>query len=403
MEPVKIGIVGISGFAQQHLKAITFCEEAGLASLEAVTVRPGDRNVPEFSLVDERGLRLYADSEEMFTAEKGRLDLIALPVGIGFHAPLALAALKAGFHVMCEKPAAGTLDEALQMKKAWEESGRILAIGFQNIFTPSIQRIKQIRLDRILGELKEARTTVSWPRNSDYYGRNGWAGRLTDRGKRINDSPMQNANAHHLQNMLYVAGASRGESATPVALYGEQYRVQPIESADTQFVRLETAEGPVLQFSATHACRENRHPKTEFIFRRGRILWEEGRTRVFLSTKESEICVETFDNGETPIHNRVFWDVCVAIREGRQPLSTIGNAWQQVLCVEKLFESVPIVTVGDPHKEILREGKTENHLIPAISDLQEKMFRQGVGFAEAGAPWVKPGRTVAIELSGPNL
>jgi predicted dehydrogenase len=393
MDKVRIGLVGISGFAKQHIIGIGYSESVGIASLEAVVVRPQDRDVEEFSLVKERGLRLYADYREMFEAEKDRLDLIALPVGIGFHAEMSIAALKSGFNVMCEKPAAGTMDEILAMRKAREETGKVLAIGFQNIYSPSIQRIKQIALNGTLGRLLEVRSFVSWPRDSHYYGRNNWAGKLQAGGKPIYDSPVQNATAHYLQNMLYVAGQSKHESANPVTLYGENYRAQPIESADTQFLRVETAEGLVIQFSTTHATNTNTEPMADYLFERGRIRWEMGDSRVYLIRHGEEELIETFDNGLMSIDVMVFLGVCSAILKGEQPLSTIENSYQQVLCVNKLFENCPIHTMGEEFIEIeTGSGGGENYHVPGMAALQEKMFKKGLSFSETGESWAIAGK-----------
>jgi predicted dehydrogenase len=66
------------------------------------------------------------------------------------HREISIASLKAGKHVLCEKPAARTLSEALEMQKAQHETGKILNIGVVNRFKSSVNAIKQ-RVDA--GEL----------------------------------------------------------------------------------------------------------------------------------------------------------------------------------------------------------------------------------------------------------
>lgn len=60
------------------------------------------------------------------------------------HAVIAIDALKAGKHVLCEKPAARTYQEALTMQQAQHESGKILNIGVVNRFNDSVNRIKKL-------------------------------------------------------------------------------------------------------------------------------------------------------------------------------------------------------------------------------------------------------------------
>ena len=54
------------------------------------------------------------------------------------HADLAARALAAGRHVWCEKPLALTVDELDAVEKAWRESGRQLAIGFNRRWSPAV-------------------------------------------------------------------------------------------------------------------------------------------------------------------------------------------------------------------------------------------------------------------------
>ena len=60
------------------------------------------------------------------------------------HSEIAIAALKAGKHVLCEKPAARTYKEALQMQKVQHETGKVLNIGVVNRFNTGVNKIKEI-------------------------------------------------------------------------------------------------------------------------------------------------------------------------------------------------------------------------------------------------------------------
>ena len=59
------------------------------------------------------------------------------------HAEISIAAMRAGKDVLCEKPAARTYAEALEMLKVQRETGRILNIGVVNRFNDSVNRIKR--------------------------------------------------------------------------------------------------------------------------------------------------------------------------------------------------------------------------------------------------------------------
>jgi predicted dehydrogenase/threonine dehydrogenase-like Zn-dependent dehydrogenase len=59
------------------------------------------------------------------------------------HAPLTLEALRAGRHVWCEKPVALTEDELDAVRTAWQESGSVLAIGFNRRWSPAVAAARQ--------------------------------------------------------------------------------------------------------------------------------------------------------------------------------------------------------------------------------------------------------------------
>ncbi|MEX2541471.1 MAG: Gfo/Idh/MocA family oxidoreductase [Trueperaceae bacterium] len=75
------------------------------------------------------------------------------------HAAHTIAALQAGKHVLCEKPAALTLEEALAMKEAAADSATVLRIGFMRRFDPAWQRI--LAFSRSIGRPLLAQATIA--------------------------------------------------------------------------------------------------------------------------------------------------------------------------------------------------------------------------------------------------
>ena len=402
MERVGIGIIGVGGFGRTHLRAVEYAQSNGLAELRAAVILPGLEQETEARMRGE-GVVIYRSHEEMLREAGGEIELVGVPCGIDQHEPLSVAALEAGYHVLCEKPAAGDRAQALSMQRASHRAGKSLAIGYQNIYSPTIQRIKEIALSGSLGRLVRAKTMVLWPRPASYYRRNGWAGRLRVNGRAIYDSPVQNATAHYLENMLYVAGSSRQAAARPVKLYGENYRVKEIESADTQFLRIDTLEGPLLTFMTSHATVETRSPRTEYTFEKGRILWSAdggGRMEVFRGSPESAEPEESLDNGEVDIHHLPYLDTVQAIRQGREPLCTIDNAMAHTMCVDALFTRCDLVQVDESFAKTRRPfSDTDDSSItwlPGIDELMERMYGEEKSYYETGAPWAKPGKEVSV-------
>lgn len=69
------------------------------------------------------------------------------------HASISIDCLRAGKHVLCEKPAARTYEEALEMQRVQHETGKVLNIGVVNRFNTGVNKIKQMIEGGELGEL----------------------------------------------------------------------------------------------------------------------------------------------------------------------------------------------------------------------------------------------------------
>lgn len=85
--------------------------------------------------------------------EDAGVDAVSVCTPNDVHAPIAIDCLRAGKHVLCEKPAARTYGEALEMQKAQQETGRLLNIGVVNRFNDSVNKIRAYIQEGRLGEV----------------------------------------------------------------------------------------------------------------------------------------------------------------------------------------------------------------------------------------------------------
>lgn len=81
------------------------------------------------------------------------VEAISVCVPNNLHAPISIDCMRAGKHVLCEKPSARTLKEAQDMQKVQHETGMTLNIGVVNRFNDSVRRIKKMIDDGRLGEV----------------------------------------------------------------------------------------------------------------------------------------------------------------------------------------------------------------------------------------------------------
>ncbi len=202
--------------------------------------------------------------------EPGSRDLLVLPVPIALHEPMVVRGLRAGFDVMCEKPAAGSLREIVSMAAAEAASPGRLLFGYQHPLSASLGGMIERVVAGEIGTVSAIRAWVLWPRRRSYYGRNGWAGRLSVEGRTVLDSPIQNATAHFLHAGIEIVHRA---GYLPDRLVAEHARVYDIETADLQVLRVvnrsvddgggtpNRSPAPSLYYLAAHSCAERFNPE----------------------------------------------------------------------------------------------------------------------------------------------
>jgi predicted dehydrogenase len=255
--PVRIGIIGMGGFAGWHHGTVAKLEEKGHARLIA-TCDPQPAAFAEAQekwRLAQRGVKIFPDYRDMLEACRDQLDMVVVPTPIQLHAEMHEAATALGLPVYLEKPP--TLDhlELERMIVADKRARKSSVVGFNFIVEKPRLALKERLLAGDFGGVRGATLSALWPRPTSYFKRNNWAGRLLVDGRVVLDSCFGNAMAHFVHNMLFWTGGpelfSWGQIA---AVRAELYRAHAIEGADTFFVEADTAAGVTMRFALSHAC-----------------------------------------------------------------------------------------------------------------------------------------------------
>ena len=255
--PIRIGIVGMGGFAGWHHNTVAKLEERG----EARLICTCDPAAASFAAQQEawkfsaRGVSVFPDYRTMLDACHTQLDLLVVPTPIQLHAEMHRAGVELGLPVYLEKPP--TLDylELEEMIVRDRSARNSSVVGFNFIIEKPRLALKQRILSGVFGTVRGATRQALWPRPADYFRRNSWAGRLMMNDRVVLDSCFGNANAHFVHNLLFwVGGPDLYSWAPPAAVRAELYRAHAIEGADTFFVEADTTSGVNLRFALSHAC-----------------------------------------------------------------------------------------------------------------------------------------------------
>ncbi len=394
-KPITIALVGLSGYGNTHVnRLLNESEGQNIQLVAAIDVNPDRcRRLQE---LEDAGARLYSSLEEFYGSD-GRADLVIIASPIHFHAPQTLTALRNGSNVLCEKPAAATIQDAIAMADAADAAGKIAAIGYQWSYSTTIQALKRDVIDGLFGQPIRMKTFLSWPRQESYYTERHWAAKIkSEDGAWILDSPVHNATSHYLHNCFYILGETPQTSAMPVDIQAELYRANPIENYDTAMLRVHTESGVEILFFVSHAVPSNIGPVFSYEFENATIIHEQqGSGAVLARFRDGRIknYGRSNDGGA-----RKCWTTVAAVRAGEKSLCDVRAAIPETLCVNGAQESTEIV--GFPDRMIgiqnLRRGPVT--VVSGLQDILLQCFNLGIlPHEHGGIPWAQESKVISLQ------
>ncbi|GAB3966780.1 Gfo/Idh/MocA family protein [Streptomyces sparsus] len=160
MEPLRIGVLGASRIAEKALVA-----PARLAGHRLVAVAARDRTRADAfaaRLGVERVLGSYAE-----LLADPEVEAVYNPLANGLHGPWNLAAVRAGKHVLTEKPFASNAAEAAEVRDAAAQAGVVVLEAFHYLFHPVNRRLHALLDSGELGELRHVDVSLHIPEPAD--------------------------------------------------------------------------------------------------------------------------------------------------------------------------------------------------------------------------------------------
>ncbi|MDQ8184023.1 Gfo/Idh/MocA family oxidoreductase [Pelagicoccus sp. SDUM812002] len=364
--PPRIALIGVSGYAEVYIDWLLEAHAESLIDLVAATILPSERNVAPALALKEIASKIYDSYEDMFAAEAGNLDICFIPTGIQWHAPMAIAALKAGSNVLVEKPLAGSISDVDSVRAAEKQYDKWIAVGFQDMYTSEILQLKESLLSGIIGEVQSVSMLGAWPRPVSYYERNQWAGKLAVNGNAVMDSPLNNAFAHFVNLSLFLAGDNLHASVKAEVDQAELYHAHDIESFDTAVVQA-TAENSVsLWFGVTHACSETIEPRIRIVGEKGSIIWEHEKDCTIFTESQLPVTIPVPRYSHT--RKKMFESVIDRLTQASAPICDTLIAKSHTYLIEGVHKNAAIYAV---HPDLIEpcEGDSENQSIPAIKEI----------------------------------
>jgi len=356
------------------------------------TVDPQPRRCTQLAELQALDVPVFERLEEFYGRNRADLAIIASP--IHFHCAQTCLALARGSCVLCEKPAAGTVQEVQRMREAERAAGRWVAVGFQWSFSAAIQALKNDIRAGMYGRPRRLKCLYLWPRNEAYYRRNDWAGKLRDaEGRWILDSPANNAMAHDLHNMFYVLGRERETAARPVRVEAELYRAHKIENFDTAALRCLTGDGVEILFYVSHAASVDTGPVFSYEFEGGEIRAAGRDTEISGFLPAGEKSYGTPDR--EPL--RKMWEAIDLVRGEDLPACGLEAALGQTLAVNGAQDSRPEVQEF-PRETIVSRGEPGSRevMVAGLAEVFNECYQKNALPSELGVSWSRKGRVVSL-------
>jgi predicted dehydrogenase len=400
---VKFAVVGLGGYGKSHLESATDIEEQGLGVLDAVVCIDPENHVQKLEDYEARGTRVFGSLDKLLKV--GGVDVITLPIGIHDHVRLSIACLEAGFNVIVEKPLTGAIQDANELIDVRDKTGKAILIGYQHLYSPTIQGLKNRVMDGRLGQIKMARLKASWPRGGNYYSRNPWAGTRQRDGVWTLDSPINNALAHYLTNIFHICSSAQAAPCGITSVQAELYRAWDIENLDTACLRVETDTETTALIAMSHVAGNQFGPIMDLECVNGTVHWLTGSCEVSYDSGERE----TIEDGDSRMRTGPWINMVNVLRQGAPVVSSLEMGRSQTLCINGAHESCP--EVHDFPSEVVQAVVREERLrraedvlehkflvVDGLEELLHKSADEGKLFSELGVPWAR--KSEPFSMSG---
>ena len=237
MTPLRFAIVGCGTIAPTHTQALAALKGDGaelVACSDSVAARADDF-AAKFGLEARTFEALLADPA---------IDAVSICTPSGLHAELGGRALRAGKHVVVEKPMDVSLEACDRLLAAQRESGKRLAVISQHRFDHASIEVKDALDGGTLGRLLYAEARVPWFRTQDYYDSGDWRGTWALDG----GGALMNQGVHTADLLRWLCGPVETVYAQARTLAHERIEVEDVVAATLTF-----ANGAVATLSASTA------------------------------------------------------------------------------------------------------------------------------------------------------
>lgn len=341
MKPIRFSVIGFGRIGQRHAKIIQ--EYAHSELISVVDVKPA-----QFESISSLNLNCasYDAIGEFLDQDKGSSEVVTIATPNGFHAQYAIQLLRAGYHVMIEKPMALSADEAELILEAEEKSGKKVFVVKQNRYSPPSVWMKEVVDSGIIGETLMVQVNCYWNRDDRYYKVSDWKGT-----KELDGGALFTQFSHFIDIMYWVFG----DIENPKAIVKNFTHPELQDFDDSGFAQFEFVNGGMGSINYSTSCWDKNMESSIT------VVGTKGSFKVGGQyMNEIEYChIENYEmpilpatnppndygpyKGSAANHHYVFENIVDVLGEKEEPTATSFDGMKVVSIIERIYKSAGFI------------------------------------------------------------
>ena len=321
-ESIGVGFIGAGDIAILHDKAVKRCHGAKVVGLWNRSQDRANARAKDF------GCKNYATPEEL--VNDPAIDAVFILTNLETHLEYTKLALRAGKHVLVEKPVGQSVAEIEEMRQLAAEKNLVCLPGHNYIYEASMARTKQLADEGDLGKIVSAYVMYNIHHPEEVAARY--------------PGVVRQILTHHSYILLYLLGKPKKLCAMKATLHYKEYQEE-----DIAMVQMQMENGALAHFCASFAADDHAaDPWTVMV----KVIGTAGSTRYsyrdHVEIKPGLVHSQTYTAYQGSVMNEVKYFIENCIRRGEKPLSTLEDditAQKMIEACEKSIRENSVVTL----------------------------------------------------------
>jgi UDP-N-acetyl-2-amino-2-deoxyglucuronate dehydrogenase len=334
MSSLRFAIIGCGKIAPRHA-----AEAAKQGKLVAVCDIVKDR---ADALAQQYDAKAYYTIEALLDNEKA-IDIAAICTPNGLHAQHSITALKAGCHILCEKPLSISGADAVKMIDTAKAANRKLFVVKSTRYNPALATLKKIIEEKKLGQLYSFQLNCFWNRPASYY-HDSWKGQLA-----MDGGTLYTQFSHYIDALLWLFG----DVDMITGFRQNTAHKDTIEFEDNGVVAIRMQNGMLggLNWSL-NTFRKNMEVSLSLIAEKGSIrIGGEYMNKVeYQLMEDAQLSVPDtgsandygFYKGSMSNHDKVYENLLIALENDNHPFTHAADGLKTVETIEKIYKAVSL-------------------------------------------------------------